>query len=170
MFQTKGFTLMETMVSIGIILILSAFILPSYSRFSYTFSLLRSAHKLSQDLRRAQEMATSAKELSGGDVPPGYGIYLKKNDTYYILYADTNPAAGNEGYDGEDEVVETISLGSKVFIGEVSPASLSINFKGPDPTTTISGGADLVTIIFGLEGSSETKSVRVNKVGLIYVE
>jgi len=169
-FDFKAFSVPEILVTIGVILILSGIILPRYSFFRHKFSLLRSAHKLAQDLRRAQEMATSTREL-GGSIPPGYGIYLEEDDQSYVLYADTYPLGGNEGYDKErDQIVETIELGSKIYIKDLSQVSLSLNFKGPDPITTISSGTNSAIIVLGLEGGSEEEEVSINKVGLIYVE
>jgi len=162
-----GFTIVETLVAIGIILILSTILVPNYKVFQEEFSLLRSAHKLSQDLRRAQEMATSAKELPG-QLPKGYGIYLRKGDTYYRLYADLD---GDQEYDSGEEIELPIALENKVKIEEVSPSPLSINFKGPDPVTKILGDADSVTITLALETNpAKTQEVFVNKVGLIYVK
>lgn len=111
-------------------------------------------------------MASSAREFQG-TVPPGYGIYLEKDDDAYVLYADKN---GNEEYSGQTEKVETIKL-DKIYIKNVSPVDLSINFKGPDPITKISGDMDSVTITLALEDDPEkTQKVIVNKAGLIYVE
>ena len=175
----KGFTIIETMVAATIILILSAILLPNYKAFNAQFSLLRSAHKLAQDIRRAQEMATSARELQGitPPVPPGYGIYLtteqaQDKNKKYILYADTNPAGGDECYtSGQGEEVEIIDLESGVYIRTVPSSSVSINFIGPSPTTTISSGGGSVTITLSLESDVlKTKDVIVNSAGLIYVE
>ncbi len=165
-----GFTLVEILVAISIIFLLSAILIPGYGMARDQFSLLRSALKLAQDLRRAQEMATSAKEFEG-KIPPGYGIYLERGGKNYLLYADTNPQGGNEKYDGGDTVVETIGLESKVYIKEVLPSSLSINFRGPAPITRISGDANSVTITLALETDpTKIQEIFVNKAGLIYVK
>ena len=169
-----GFTLVELLVVTAIILLLTALILPNFRVGEREFALQRSANKLSQDIRKAQQMAMSAKEYLGS-LPPGYGIYLTQGNSYYLLYADTNPAAGNEKYDGGDSIVEKIYLEKKVYIKDVSPASLSINFKPPDPKIRISGtGVDetsIATITLALETDpTKTKIIKVNKAGLIYVE
>lgn len=168
--NNAGFTIVETLVVVGIIMILSVILLPNYKRFHDEFSLLRSAHKLAQDLRRAQEMASSAKEFQGGVPSGGYGIYVESGETTYILYADKNPE--DQRYSGVNEIVEDpISLEKGVIVQSVSPNPVHITSKGPDPITLISGGGESVTIVLGLEGDPlKTKEVFVNKAGLIYVK
>ena len=105
--MNRSFTLIEITVVIGIIALLTALILPNYRVGQRQFALQRSAHKLSQDLRRAQEMAMSAalSEETGGEVPEGgYGIQFQKTDTSYILFGDKN---SNHSYDsGIDYLIE----------------------------------------------------------------
>lgn len=118
-------------------------------------------------------MAMSAKEFQGVIPSGGYGIYLKLSwGNFYKLYADTN---GNEKYDGADGEVETIYLEKGVILQDISPSSLSINFKPPNPTIKIktdSGGdSNTATITLSLESdSTKTKKVKVNAVGLTEIE
>jgi len=181
----KGFTFIEVLVSIAIIMILASILLPGYRSFRYRFALLRSSYKLSHDFRGAQEISVSAKELSTLQVPPGYGIYLKKGllEKTYILYADDYPSGGNEQYDlNQDTVVETIKLESGVYIKDIvttplgtSSNTLSVNFRGPDPLTkinavgTVSGETTAIITLGLTSDNSLTQQVFVNKVGLIYV-
>ena len=172
-----GFTMVELLVAMFIIVTMSAILLPNYRAFQRQFSLLQAAHILAQDLRTAQEMATSAKELASGEVPPGYGIYLAiATDEQYILYADTIPAGGDQGYDPGEEVA-TISLGGLIKIKTIEKDSLppsafvSINFKGPDPVTRITGDADTIIITIALKDEpSKEQKIFVNTFGLIYVQ
>lgn len=174
MLKWKGFTLVELLVVTSIIILLSAIILPNYRGIERQFALQRSAHKLAQDIRRAGEMAMSTKEFQG-KVPAGYGIYLKQGERDYLLYADTNPPKGNEKYDGGDGKIETINLEKGVYIKNISPSSLSINFKPPIPTVKIKTGAGQdsasAVITLSLESdSTKTKIIKVNSAGLIDVE
>lgn len=179
--KKKGFTIIEFLIVISIIGIFSAITFPNYRSTQQQLVLQRSASKLAQDIRKVQEMAISAKEcppsICGGSepiIPPGYGIYLHQGDSDYLLYADVNPADGNEKYDsGNDKVVETIEMEKGIEIKSVSPASMSINFKPPDPKVRISGtGGDFTEAIItlGVKDTSFEKEVKVNKAGLIYVE
>jgi prepilin-type N-terminal cleavage/methylation domain-containing protein len=170
----KGFTLVEVLTSIFIIAILSAVILVNYRQSNRQYALLRSANKLAQDIRRAQQMAMTTKEYGGSIPPGGYGIYINTGDTSYILYADNNPAdppGGNEIYEPGDFVTETINFESGVSVQSVNPSPLSVNFKPPDPTTKISNGAsEMNEGVITLTLQSKTKTIKVNKSGLVWVE
>jgi len=177
--KNKGFTLVELLVVISIISLLSVVVFANYRVGEKQFALQRLAHKLAQDIRRAQAMTMGAVECPSGtncagQIPPGYGIYLKQGDTFYKLYADTNPSDGNEQYNAGDVVIEEIYFEKGVYIHSANPASFSINFKPPDPTIKIRGGGqDKIesTITIALQSdTSKTKTIKVNKVGLIEVE
>ncbi|PJA83995.1 MAG: hypothetical protein CO145_02925 [Candidatus Nealsonbacteria bacterium CG_4_9_14_3_um_filter_37_13] len=161
----KAFTLIELLVVTGIIILLSALVLPNYRTGESQLALQRSANKLAQDIRRAQEMAMSAKEFEGVVPPGGYGINFQTNLTSYILFADLN---NNKVFDS-GEAIETLSLERGVKISNLSPASpLTISFTPPDPTVNINPSNSLAIIT--LSNNGQTKIIKVNKAGLIYVE
>ena len=164
----KSFTLIELLGVIGIIVILTAIIFPNYRVGASQFALERSAYKLAQDIRRAAEMAMSAKEFEEEIPKGGYGAHFSTSwQAEYKLYADKN---GNEEYN-EGEKVETIRLEKGVIIKEISYPELSINFKPPAPTVKLSQDSTFVTIILALEADpTKTKTIKVNKAGLIDVE
>ena len=178
--KNRGFTIVEFLIVISIIGILSVIAFPNYRSTQQRLALQRSASKLAQDIRRSQEMSMSMKELSTGDLPEGYGIYIYKNDSdcpdddCYHIYADID---GDERYDPGEEQGETIFLEKEVYIENFVPFSnnFSINFKPPNPTVKMKNQAgtdsDAITIIVALKAdSSITKTIKVNKAGLIYVE
>jgi len=163
-----GFTLIELLVSVAIILVMTGILVPNYYSIVGQFSLLRATHQMAQDLRRAQEMSASAHELSNGIVPPGYGIYLEENDENYILYADND---GDEEYKiDKDAVIQIIEL-DNIYIKNAPLSFLSVNFKGPEPTTKITNDLDSMIITLALRADiTKEKKVIVYKTGLIYVE
>lgn len=170
----RGFTLIELLIVAVIIAILTGFVLVNYPNFNRTFALQRSASKLAQDIRRAQEKAVAMKEV-GGVLPDGYGVYLDENSpNSYKLFADQN---NDHLYDAVDDATgtETINLESKVQISSLSPASpLHIVFEPPDPTIWInnsSSSESSSTIILQLEtDDSKRKTIYVNSSGLITIE
>lgn len=147
----KGFTLIELIVVTGIIILMSALTLPSYKSSGQRLALERSAHKITQDLRRAQEMAVSVKEIEG-EAPDGYGIFFDLDDTdQYLLFADLNDDQQFDPFD--DKIVEIISLENKIKLSELDPISantLTITFVPPDPgvvfTPDNGGNTALITI------------------------
>lgn len=191
-----GFTLVELLVSLFIIILLSGIILANYRAGGQQFALQRSANKLAQDIRRAQAMAMSAKETNlGGQVPTGqefvpkggYGIYFDEGSpSSYVIFADCNE---NKKYEGSGlacgptgteytEHVETIELEREVQINDIqkegggSPDKIYITFIPPDPETHIvppvGSEPSWCEIILGV--NAKTKTIKINKAGLIEVE
>ncbi len=179
--KNKGFTLVEIMVVLSITLFLSAIILVDYRTGAKQFALERSAHKLAQDIRKAQGMAISTKELPGGIIPEGgYGIYLVKTADSYNIYADTGSEQYNSGEEMEtlflekDVEIKDINLKKLIPPSTVSKTEVSINFKPPDPTVSLKTGTgepfDELEITLALKtDANKIKKIIVNKTGLIYV-
>lgn len=195
--KNKGFTLLEITVVIVIIIFLSTIFVINYRGGEKQFALKRSAHKLAQDLRGAQEMALAGQEFKG-IFQGGYGIHFTvtpetEKTGEYTLFVDCKDLSGsdNKVFDSVNttcddctgncvdnilsEEVEIISLEEGIYISELSPSlsgdPLSILFFPPDPTVTINGDPIInsASITLTFDGQS-TKTVSVNKAGLIEVE
>jgi len=172
----KGFTLIESLVVVFIILVLTLITLPNYRQGEKALSLEQSILRLSQDLRRAEDMALSAKEFQGAIPQGGYGLYADSDSpASYIIFADCNrdhEYSNGRPCAGVSEEVETVSLASGVEILSLTPTSpLNIAFTPPYPTVTIPLAATEATITLALKDDpSQTRTVRVNKAGLIAVE
>lgn len=184
----RAFTLIEILVVFAIVVVLGAVVVPRYRAGEKNFALERSAYKLAQDIRRSQEMAMSARELSSGSVPQGgYGVYFEDIVTDYTvyLYADiTSPWERYNNGGGGDEIIDTISLEKEVKVkdvklkkpgNEISPSKVSINFEPPDPSVSLKSGVgepfDEVEITISLKADeNKIKIIKVNSVGLIYVD
>ncbi len=170
-----GFTLVELLVSISILMIMTAMVLVNYNISGQQSALLLEAHKFAGDARRAQNMAMGSFELESiGTVPDGgWGIYIdaSDDDTYYI-FADVD---GNEDYNsGVDEIIETVILENNIVFTSASLDN-SIVFIPPDPRTFINGkdvddnsAEPEITIVFS--GTAGEKQVYLNDLGLIDIE
>jgi len=181
----KGFTLVELLIVFVVIAILSSILVANFSEIRQQLALKRAAHKLAQDIRWAQEMATSSAEFKESEncdpsfyTAYGYGIYIdfKDDKKKYILYADIN---GDENYSSADCKIKTISIEEKGIVIEkiknTEPNDkVAINFKPPNPNINIKwllSGQNEVEIVLALEQDlSKTKSILVNNAGLIEIK
>lgn len=163
----RAFTILELSVVTGIIVVLTALLLPNWKEGQKQFALQRSTHKLAQDIRRVQEMALAAERFHG-QVPFGYGIYFSQSDpSHYILFADLTPSSGNQEYDpGVDGIVETVPIENNSLISQLSADPLTIVFVPPEPKVIIKpAGPGFVKLTSG----EKSQEVCVNNVGLIEV-
>lgn len=159
-----GFTLIELIVSISLLVFMSTIILVDYRGTSKRSALSMEAHKFVGDIRRAQNMALGSREDAGGAIPlGGWGVYISDASTYAIFADD-----GDEIYDGGDSVYQTVNLSNAVtFLATNVGASLV--FLSPDPKTYIDGlnsGDITITMQQSLDASN-TKRVFVNYLGLV---
>lgn len=171
--KKKGFTLVETLVVMVIIVILSLIIIPNYNSIKQKLAFERSAFKLAQDIRMIQEMAMSAQEypdcVGTDDYKYGYGIFLKEDEPEkYKLFADCN---GDENYSfGADEILEEINFETGIEIDSLSSNNLKIIFTPPDPIVAMKPASVSTAVIIIINEKGQTKSISVNKAGLIYVK
>ncbi len=168
--NSKGFTLVETIVVVAVVSILSIVMLASHQGSQKQQAVQRTAHQLAGDIRRAQNMAMASVEHEGA-IPEGYGIYFNRGSDpdSYILFADEN---GNQTRNEMgDEDVKTIDLPSGVEINWPDGAN-NIFFEPPDPTTYLDGVSTtaLKVIYLGFSGTSYCKTVTVRTSGQIEID
>ena len=183
--KSSGFTLTELLVVISIITILTSISVPVYQGSRSQLALQRAANKMAQDIGRAQRMAMAVKGI-GGEVPRGgYGVYFNASGTDCLayIYADKSD---NEKYDPGEEI-ETLSVEREAKITKIedlgdlptNEKEFSINFKPPDPEVKIMKwnpgpaaqfSGDMAITLSLKKDPTSTKSVIVNKSGLIYVK
>jgi len=177
----RGFTIVELMVVCSIIIILSVYVAANYHQGNKELALQMAAGQLAQNLRRMQEWGYSAHQIN--DISyPGYGITATAGGTTYSIYTDNN---SNGRYTSSvDTIRDTVFLDNGYGVQSLRPcapsdscasiSSLSVNFVPPDPGTIISDSSgnqyDVATIVLHLEDTSTTRSVVVNRAGLIYVQ
>lgn len=157
MIRTKfkaGFTLFEVLISVGIIVVLSAVVLYNHQKFNTDIEITNLAYKMALGVREAQVYSISVKQSvrTAGerfDVP--YGLHFSRDfPASYVFFADG--ADGGDGIytteRGEDagcdpisdsECVEKVTIGRGNLIkgwcgiwGNVSQKCSFIEPHGPD--------------------------------------
>tara|TARA_Y100000310_G_scaffold32715_1_gene30985 strand:- start:447 stop:977 length:531 start_codon:yes stop_codon:yes gene_type:complete len=174
--REQGFTVIEILVVMAIVVLMTILVLPNWRAGEQSLALQRSAQKLAQDTRRAQELALRAQSFTCqiGTIS-GYGIFFDQSaPNSYILFAECN---GNNTYnDGIDGIVdgESISLESGVEIASVTPGpTVSIVFIPPTPTIWINNdvGQTSVQVVLRRTGDpASTKTITITNKGIIDVD
>ncbi len=169
----KAFTLIELLVVITIIVLVATIMLPRHRADDRRLALQRSAHRLTQDIRKIQEMAMSAKEVPGYPEFKGiHGIRFLRNDSTYILFADLN---NNRNYDTGERVGDPLGLEDNITVSALSPEhlnSLEILFIPPDPNVIMNpplAPADIAAKITIEARNIQPIIIQVNRVGLVEI-
>jgi prepilin-type N-terminal cleavage/methylation domain-containing protein len=169
--KKKGFTLVELMVTITIMMIMTSVVLFNYSRFNETSLLSQFAYDLSLSIRQAQVYGIASRESGINNSQSGkidvstvdsvsnkfqqaYGVHFDmRNPEGFILFLD----ADNDGVfvDGTDVELQSysfkqrgIKIGSLSVVGsdgEREVNTLDITFIRPDPEARITGDGDIDT-------------------------
>lgn len=177
--QKRGFTIIEFIVTISILLIITTAILLKYPNFRQNIFLKRTAQEIALTLRQAQTYGLSTKESQPGtNVFSGYGVHFESGSDSFVLFSDTND---NKTYDGSGEDVQKfkIQTGDKI-------ADLCVNttcgigkmdivfYRKTTPPVNITAdsvpqafGSDAGVVIISLHG--QTKTIRVLASGQISV-
>lgn len=168
-----GFTIPELLIAVFIIVLMTVIVVPSWRTGETTLTLDRAAHKLSQDLRRATELAQRAQffQCATGSIS-GYGVYVSiAVPTSYTLYVECN---NNETYDGPttDAVFQTVTLEGNIQITSATPSAFSMLFVPPVPTITIQPGSlDQAQITLSVAGDpARFKVITVTTKGIIDID
>lgn len=186
----QAFSLIEMVVSLGVIMFISVIFIANYRVGNRRTDLIMTAQNLVADLHAVQNKALGLTKY-GNNVPAGgWGINFNKGAGTYTVFADLNEP-DSSGYLEMDETSETErSLGARevVFSGEIKIGEmkvfngissvltdeLNITFLPPDPLTNIfnvttKATGTAATIELKELGSEAKKKIRINFLGLIEV-
>ena len=170
--MNKGFTLIELLVVISITGIITGIVIFNIGTERQNSALLRSAQKLSLDLRRAQNHALSSKVFKTNGVPCGWGIHFNgTGSTDYVIFADLAASVNCSDRDfiraaDGSEDFETVNLESGITVSGLSSGLSDIVFTPPEPTVTFTPAQTLSSITL-INKNSVTRVVNVNKTGFI---
>jgi len=173
----KGYTLVEMITVIAIIMI-AAGIFANFGSSQRQLALQRDIYTFAQNIRRVQQMASSISTVtncSPKQVPGnGYGIFLEKGQTKYMLYANcdcdlrdavTNkcigqyePPLGSDPYNSTEKLMNApINLSNQVEILKITGkksgvvtsddmAGVVILYQPPDPIVQIYAPGETVSL------------------------
>lgn len=184
-----GFTLVELLISISVLMVLTGTVLASYRGYNNNAYFANASEDIVLALRQAQVYGVGVKGQSSSFQIP-YGVYFDNspsNNNKMILFADTFPSTPDGKYTSDDTLIETIlwkaPIGiTKLECGTGIPCTgniVSVTFKRPNPDASIIQGGDTsvgtqtgeITIENGASGGSLKKSkVIVTKAGQIYLQ
>ncbi len=188
---SRGFTIVELVVVVAIVLIITGFTLLRHSRFDSTTLLRSLTYSIALSVRQAQVYGTSVRGVGNPGAityAPGFGVQFSSGEpTRYFLFADVD---GDQVRDTTpDETVTTHNLGRSFSIRNFCAVtaggtetcsntgaltSLTIYFRRPDPEATIitsAGGGPYAYAYIEVQSSADSgvRSIKVTSVGQIAV-
>ena len=174
----RAFTILELLVSIFIIALMTAITVPGWRQGETTLALDRASRKLSQDIRKATELAQRAQfsSCATGTIR-GYGMYISTGTpTSYTLYVECSVPINDIYNAGVDSVFQTIVLENRIQIDSATtPDSFSVLFVPPVPTITIQPAdpenPDQAQITLSVVGdASRSKTITITTKGIIDID
>lgn len=161
-----GFTLVELLVSIAIVVLISTVVLVNYSSFESSLTIQSLAYEVALALRQAQVFSLSVQGF-GSNFQVAYGIHFERSDpTTFFLYVDQNDNATYDPFPGPDVIIETFTLreGSTIVdlcaqkaTRQCNLQALDIVYERPNPDANITS-FDGTTHIF--KNSNATIRIR----------
>jgi len=170
--KQRGLTVIEMLVTIGVLTVLSG-LLVLYSRSGeQTSTLLREAAKMATDINRVKNLAITTMEFSTKDGrkinPCGYGVYFDRSQNQYIIFGDLSQNCQTSNHlrtaDGSADV-ETINITKPLKFQRVDIDQ--VFFLAPDPTIYFQpSGINEAQIQFRAPNGT-TMGVKINKTGQV---
>jgi prepilin-type N-terminal cleavage/methylation domain-containing protein len=144
--RNSGFTLIEVVVVMGIIGLLTTFLIANFSRTQ--LNLNQAAASMVADIRDIQTKAVTSTRYNGSSVC-GYGISFIDATTFRIYTTTPSAANGNcslntvvhnRNYEAGDVNVRTVTLVDPI---QFTGAFADFFFEPPDPKTYIGNSSSL---------------------------
>ncbi|MDD4332961.1 MAG: type II secretion system protein [Patescibacteria group bacterium] len=181
--RKNGFTLVEMLVSVAVIVLITGIFLANYRASSQRADLIFAAQQMASDIRLAENYSLGLVNYGEGNFPiGGWGFYIDKSNNKYYIFADVD---GDKSYTASPSeadktksakevifpaniVVDSIQYGANF---ETSSEVLNITFLPPDPTVYIVGTKYYnAKIVLKDVRNGLTKEIDINFFGLIEVK
>ena len=156
----RGFTLIELVVTVGIMAVITAVTLANHSKIGGKVMLRNLAYEIALVVREAQTYGVSVRKSGQAtDFAAGYGMHFDAHtNKQYVMFTDVRRADGGHGGDGlytaPEELVTTYTIGRGYTIDKIyatdnagrevdadecltGKAVVDILFKRPEPDAQI---------------------------------
>ncbi len=120
--RSGGFTLVELLVTIGIVMAVMGVVFLKNGAFSGAVGLRNQAFEVAFALREAQLLAVSANETAPNQLQR-YGVHFTSGTRAFTIFQDTN---NDNFYTTSDTVVRTVRVGEDYEMGRLLNASGSV--------------------------------------------
>lgn len=180
--DSAGFTAIELVVSLAVIILVSAQVFVSFSGLGQGVTLNRAGQEFVGEIRKAQyaSLAVSyAHAPAKFTIPPAFGILIMKSSGQTIRFADHN----NDGkYNGQSELISTYTLPNNIKIDKIIDQNnneydaVHILFQVPEATLIMNDGDGTEILnnnridIHLVNGAGQTKIVTAQITGQINVQ
>ncbi|MFH1233131.1 MAG: prepilin-type N-terminal cleavage/methylation domain-containing protein [Patescibacteria group bacterium] len=165
-----GFTMIELIVSVGIIASLIAIFLANYHGANYRAELSMEVQKAVSNLNLARSFSLSSKKYDNGIPSGGWGIHFTLTSPHsYLIFADTNnDKIYNSGEADTAKGGRIITLPNNVVVDSTSNGGdVDIVFLSPDPIVYINElASSFAWIKFKETGNNTIKTITINSLGL----
>lgn len=166
----KGFSLVEVLIAIGIIVLIAAVAIPNLRSFQEDTILSAGANEVSSGVRKAQANAQSGVGCSTGNISSSWSIYFIASQNKFELICNFETEDTETSVSEETNTLSDINM--DVSCGGEPPTDTKINF------TSISVGKSEITspctsgvsFIVSLESqkTSQVKNINIDSNGLIF--
>ena len=159
--RSAGFTMIEMLVSLAILILLATVILSSHTNFTNSIILSNTAYDVALSMHDAESYGIGSRGY-GSTINTGYGLYFSMaTPTTYLFFADTDPnhcsgtdprcKPGDGQYTPNDALISTYHLGAGISVSKLcgvtnlnsticsngSGAVLDIVFTRPNPNPSL---------------------------------
>lgn len=190
--RTEGFTMVEMVVMMTIMVTISGMVLASFTGLHEGAALNRSARELALAIRKAQNTSLAVTQVETGrgpKIPPAVGIRMTQGSSTYIFFADLtrdnkyDPSVLSDEPDakiGEDQIFEGRVVIKSLTVFDVLNQSQDVPvahiiFSAPEAAVFISDangsslGERLRIVLTGPSGSL-TKTLTVRTSGQVSIQ
>lgn len=180
---THGFTIIELMITITIVVLVTGLVMVQYSSFNNSVLLTDQAYLTAFDIREAQSLAVSVRG-QGAQFRGAYGLYFDTSvNSKYILFQD-NGTIEPAQYDANEEVGLPYKVDPRFVIADICGSSggsqtcglrsVAISFKRPnfDAAFYSADKANLesVSIKYSPQNGAIFRTVTIYKTGQVSVQ